>query len=88
MALINPPSFEKVAKRETTHEGELNSPRGKSIKIGGHIEYPYETAAVMNGHRGGDDISSAYNKQLGSRDFTPVETAKKGKLGDGNPGIE
>ena len=59
MAMINPPSFEKVDKRETTHEGELTTKKAKHIKIGGHTEYPYSNDAVMNGSRGSDS-SSAY----------------------------
>ena len=65
MALINPPSFEKVDKRETTHEGELTTKKAKHIKIGGHTEYPYSTDAVMNGTRGGH-ISSAYTQAIRS----------------------
>jgi hypothetical protein len=69
-------SFSKVDKRETTNEGGLVSKRGKKIKIGGHIDYPYPIESVMVSQRGGDS-PSAHQRPLGARDYTPVHTGKK-----------
>lgn len=72
-------SASTVAKRETTQEGGHVSARGKRIKIGGHIDYPYGIEQVMLSKRGepGDDTQSAHSRPLGSRDYTPVYTGKK-----------
>lgn len=76
------PTTTKVRPRETTQQGERHSPRGKKIKIGGHVETQYGLDAVMNGWRGSETHEQHGDLQIGSITMRPsvgTDTSPKRK---------
>lgn len=80
LSTFSAPAEAKVLKRETTQQGELVSKRGKYIKIGGKIPYPYSTDAVMAGSRGLSEPTHA--RPMSGVEARISEQPKKGTFGN------